>query len=148
MKSNPNLGVAALAMALVIVSTTLGSLAADSDTAASPAGTWKVTCTRDGKTQAYQPTLKLRQDGDKWTGTFTRRHGQQDIEMALEDVKIEAGEISFTVTLPGNGVNMVRKFQGKITGDAIKEGTVKEDFNGVDPSLDHPLHWEAGRVKE
>jgi hypothetical protein len=148
MKSKPNIGLAALAMALAVISTTLGSLAADSDSAAGPAGTWKVTYTRDGKTQAYQPTLKLKQEGDKWTGTFTRRHGQQDIEMALEDAKIEAGEISFTITVPGNGVNMVRKFRGKITGDAIKEGTVKDDLNGVDPSLDHPLHWEAERVKE
>jgi len=24
----------------------------------------------------------------------------------------------------------------------------KEDFNGEDPSRDHPLHWVAKRVKE
>jgi len=135
-------------MALAVVSSILGAGAAGNEPAVNPAGTWKVTYTRDGKTQAYQPTLKLKLEGDKLTGTLTRRRGQQDIEMVLEDVKLEAGEISFTVSIQGNEVKAVRKFHGKIAGDTIKEGTVKEDLNGEDPTLEHPLHWEAKRVKE
>ena len=135
-------------MALAIFSSISSTPASGDEPSANPAGTWKVTFTRDGKTQAYQPTLKLKLAADKLTGTFTRRHGQQEIEMALEDVKFEAGHISFTVTIPGNGITAVRKFHGKFTGDTIKEGTVKEDLNGEDPSRDHPLHWEAKRVKE
>jgi hypothetical protein len=148
MKLRPSIGLAILAMALAIISSTLSAGAGGKEPDANPTGTWKVTYTRDGKTQTYQPTLKLKLAGDKLTGTFTRRHGQQDIEMVLEDVKIEAGEISFTVSIQGNGVKAVRQFHGKITGDTIKEGTVKEDFNGEDPSRDHPLHWEAKRVKD
>jgi hypothetical protein len=148
MKSRLSIGLAALATALAILCSIPAARAAGSEPAANPTGTWKVTYTRDGKTLTYQPTLKLKLAGDKLTGTFTRRHGQQDIEMVLEDVKIEAGEISFTVSIQGNGVNAVRNFHGKITGDTINEGTVKEDFNGEDPSRDHPLHWVARRVKE
>ena len=117
--------------------------------AVNPTGTWRVTYTLDGKTQTYEPTLKLKQEGDKLTGTFTRRHSQQDIEMALEDVKLEASEISFTVSISGSGgATVVRKFHGKIAGDTIKEGTVKETWNGEDRTSEHPLHWEAKRAKE
>jgi hypothetical protein len=40
---------------------------------------------------------------------------------------------------------VVRKFHGKIAGDTIKEGTVKEIWNGEDRTSEHPLHWEAKR---
>ena len=114
-----------------------------------PTGTWKVTYTLNGETLTYQPTLKLKQEGDKLTGTFTRRRGQQDIEMPLEDIKLEANEISFTVSISGSGgATVVRKFHGKIAGDTIKEGTVKEIWDGEDRTSEHPLHWEAERVKE
>ena len=139
-----------LTTALLVLAVTGPTLRAG-EPAVNPTGTWKVTYTRDGKSQTYQPTLKLKLEGDKLTGTFTRRRGQQDIEMVLEDVKLEASEISFMVTIrpeSGDGPNMVRKFHGKIAGDTIKEGTVKEDWNGQDPTLDHPLLWEAKRVKE
>ena len=120
-----------------------------SEPAVNLTGTWKVTCTLDGKTQTYEPTLKLKQERDKLTGTFTRSHNQQDIEMALEDVKLEASEISFTVSISGSGeATVVRKFHGKIAGDTIKEGTIKEIWNGEDRTSEHPLHWEAKRVKE
>ena len=119
------------------------------ESAVNPTGTWKVTYILDGKTQTYEPTLKLKQEGNKLTGTFTRSHNQQDIEMALEDVKLEASEISFTVSISGSGgAKMVRKFHGKIAGDTIKEGTVREIWNGEDQTSDHPFHWEAKRVKE
>jgi hypothetical protein len=120
-----------------------------SEPAVNPTGTWTVTEAFDGKTQTYEPTLKLKQEGDKLTGTFTRRHNQQDIEMTLEDVKLEASEISFTVSISGSGgATVVEKFHGKIAGDTIKEGTVKEIWNGEDRTSEHPFHWEAKRVKK
>ena len=151
MKSRPIIGLTALAVALAIIGSTLSAGAAGNPSAVNAAGTWKVTCTRDGKTQTYQPTLKLKLEGDKLTGTFTRRHNQQDIEMVLENVKLEAGEISFVVSISpesGDGPKMVRKFHGKIIGDTIKEGTVEVEWNGEDPTVGHPLHWEAKRVAE
>jgi hypothetical protein len=149
MKSRRIIGLTNLAVALAIFSSILGAAAAGNLPAVNPAGTWKMTCTRDGKTQTYQPTLKLKLEGDKLTGTLTRRHNQQDIEMVLENLNLAAGEISFTVSIPpesGDGPKMVRKFHGKIAGDTIKEGTVKVEWNGEDPTLDHPLHWVAKRV--
>jgi hypothetical protein len=135
-------------IALLALTVMAPALISAGEPAVNPTGTWKVTYTLDGKTQTYQPTLKLKQEGDKLTGTFTRRRGQQDIEMALEDVKLEASEISFTVGISGSGgATVVRKFHGKIAGDTIKEGTVKEIWNGEDRTSEHPLHWEAKRVK-
>jgi hypothetical protein len=136
-------------IALLALTVMAPALISAGEPAVNPTGTWKVTYTFDGKTQTYQPTLKLKQEGDKLTGTFTRRRGQQDIEMALEDVKLEASEISFTVSVSGSGgATVVKKFHGKIAGDTIKEGTVKEIWNGEDRTSEHPLHWEAKRVKE
>ena len=110
-----------------------------------------MTFTRDGKTQAHQPTLKLNLAENKLTGTLTRRNNQQDIEMSLEDAHLTNDDISFTVSVApesGDGARMLRKFHGKIAGDTIIQGTVKEDWNGTDPSVEHPLAWEAKRVKE
>jgi hypothetical protein len=148
MKSRFNTGLAALATALVISSFLPVVRAAGGELATDPTGTWKVTATRDGTNQAYQPMLKLKLAADKLTGTFTRRIGQQEIEIPLEDVKREAAEISFTVTVQANGSKAVRTFHGKIVGDTIKEGTVTLELNGQDPARDHPLYWEARRIKE
>jgi hypothetical protein len=140
-----------LTIALLALTIMAPSLISAGKPAVNPTGTWKVTYTLDGKPQTYQPTLKLKQEGDKLTGTFTRRHGQQDIEMPLEDVKLEANEISFTVRIFGSGgATVVRKFHGKIAGDTIKEGTVEETWiwNGEESAGERPLHWEAKRVKE
>jgi hypothetical protein len=66
--------------------------------------------------------------------------------MVLQDAKLKASEISFTVTVPpesGKGQNAVRKFHGKITGDMI-QGTVETEWAGQPFSRD----WEARRVKE
>jgi hypothetical protein len=145
MKPRPIIGSTALAMALAAISLILGAGAQGSEPAVNPAGIWKVTYVRDGKPQTYQPTLKLKLQGGKLTGTLSHRHDQQDLQTALEDVKLEAGEISFTVSRPtsGNGPNFVNKFHGKITGDTIK-GTVEGGWVGQDPAYTHP--WEAKRL--
>jgi hypothetical protein len=138
-----------LTIALLALTIMAPALIGAGEPPVNPTGTWKVTYTFNGETLTYQPTLKLKQEGDKLTGTFTRRRAQQDIEMPLEDVKLEANEISFTVSISGSGgVTVVRKFHGKIAGDTIKEGTVKEIWDGEDRTREHPLHWEAKRVKE
>jgi hypothetical protein len=145
MKPRRIIGLTTLALALAIISSILGARAAGSDPAVNPAGTWKVTYIREGKPQAYQPTLKLRLQGDKLTGTLSHRHDQQDLETALENVKLQAGEISFVVSRPtsGNGPNFVNKFHGKITGETMK-GTVEGGWVGQDPAYTHA--WEAKRL--
>jgi hypothetical protein len=146
MKSRPSIGLTTLAMALTIISSILSAGAGGKEPAVNPTGTWKVTYTHDGKTETYQPTLKLKLAGDKLTGTLSRRHNQQDIEMVLQDMKLKASEIFFMVSVPpvsGNGPNYTRKFHGKITGDMIK-GTEEDEWMGQLHSLD----WEAKRVKQ
>ena len=105
-----------------------------------------MTYIRDGKPQTYQPTLILKLQGDKLTGTLSRRHNQQDFQTALENVKIEAGEISFMVRMPtsGNGPDFVRKFHGKIAGDTMK-GAVEGGWAGPGPGLHSPLGGQAPR---
>src|SRR5208283_2609785 len=108
-KSRTKICLTLLALGLGIICSIPGAGAAGNEPTANPAGTWKVTFTRDGRTQTFQPTLKLELTGDKLAGTLTRRHGQEEIEMPLEDVKLEAGEVSFSVTNQGNGPKSVRE---------------------------------------
>ena len=149
MKPPPIIGLTTLALALAILSSVPYARAAGTEPAVNPTGTWKVTYIRDGKPQAYQPTLKLKLQGDKLTGTLSHRQNQQDLQTALEDVKLEAGEISFVVSRPtsGNGPNFVSKFHGKITGDTMK-GTVAGGWLGRGPRLHSPLGGQAPRRSE
>jgi hypothetical protein len=146
MKSRPHICLATLILALAALGWPPGDGTAAEMSSANPTGTWKVTYTYSGKSQTYQPTLKLKLEGDKLTGTLSRSHNQEIVEMVLQDVKLKASEISFTVTIPpqsGNGPNYTRKFHGKIAGDMIK-GTVEDEWMGHLPTLD----WEAKRVKQ
>ncbi|MGA2802652.1 MAG: hypothetical protein ABSE97_09855 [Verrucomicrobiota bacterium] len=142
-----------LTTALLFLAVTGPTVSAEEPTA-NLTGTWKVTyidsgkgqTNNSGKSQTFQPTLKLKLEGDKLTGTLTRRRGQQDIKMVLQDAKLKASEISFTVILhteSGKGQNAVKKFHGKITGDMI-QGTVETKWAGESFTRD----WEAKRVKE
>ncbi|HVX14193.1 MAG TPA: hypothetical protein VHC22_23605 [Pirellulales bacterium] len=105
------------------------------DDAADPTGTWKWTMTRNDQTR--EVTLKLKLEGDKLTGMISGRNNQ---ETAIEDAKYKDGEVSFTVTREFNGQKLVVKYQGKVSGDAIKGKTMRE---GQTESRD----WEAKREK-
>jgi hypothetical protein len=153
MKSRTHICLATLILALAAVGWPPGNGAAAETPPVNPTGTWKLSYTDSAKKysnmpathQTWQQNLKLKLEGNKLTGTLSRRRAQQEIEMVLTDAKLNASEISFTVTQPsenGKGPSMVRKFHGKITGDLIK-GTVDivwaENFT---------RDWEAKRVKE
>jgi len=154
MKSRPHICLTTLILALAAVGWPPGDGTAAETSPVNPTGTWKVTYTdsdkgqtnNSGKSQTFQPTLKLKLEGNKLTGVLTRRRGQQDIEMVLQDAKLEASEISFTVIIlpeSGKGQNAVRKFHGKITSDTI-QGTVETEWAGQPFTRD----WEAKRVKQ
>ena len=104
-----------------------------------PTGTWKWSMTgQDGQT--INSTLKLKLDGDKLTGTVTRRDGT---ETAIEDGKFKDGEVSFQATRERDGQKFVIKYHGKVEGDTIK-GKTEFERNGEARSRD----WEAKRAKE
>ena len=101
-------------------------------------GTWTWTYkTRDG--QDATATLKLKQDGDKVTGTYIARAGQQD---PVEHGLLKGDEITFDVTRDISGQKMKFAYKGKVTGDTI---TGKITFGRDRPT---PHDWEAKRVKE
>ena len=101
----------------------------------SAAGTWKWSlATQNG--DPIRTTLKLKQDGDKLTGSYTNQFGKAEIE----DGSLKDGEISFKVKRELNGQPFVIKYSGKLSGDKIT-GKCEFDVNGDTRALD----WEAKR---
>ena len=119
-----------LAVALVCVA--VPALAAD------PTGTWKWTVERGGQT--FETTLKLKQDGEKLTGTISGRQGSNDTE--IEDGKVKGETVSFKVTRTFGDNKIVMTYQGKLSGDSIK-GDTKFERDGQEQSRE----WEAKRDK-
>ena len=101
-------------------------------------GTWTWTYkTREG--QDATAKLKLKQDGDKVTGTYIARAGQED---SVQNGKLVGDQLTFDVTRDVNGNKMKFEYKGKVEGDTI---TGKITF-GRDRPLPHD--WEAKRAKE
>ena len=123
----------AAALGLVVV---LGSgtpaLAAD------VTGTWKWTVERNGNT--IETTLKLKQDGEKLTGTMSGRQGSPDID--IEEGKVKDDAVSFKVTRMFGDNKIVMTYQGKLSGETIK-GDTKFERDGEAQTRE----WEAKRSK-
>jgi hypothetical protein len=101
-------------------------------------GTWTWTYkTREG--QDATAKLKLKQDGEKVTGAYIARAGQED---PVENGKLKGDELTFDVNRVVNGQKMKFEYKGKVAGDTI---TGKITF-GRDRPLPHD--WEAKRVRE
>ncbi len=106
-------------------------------TAADATGTWTWTVERNGNT--IETTLKLKQDGEKLTGTISGRQGS---ETAIEDGTVKDDTVSFKVTREFNDNKFVIMYQGKVSGDTIK-GETKFEREGEERTRE----WEAKRVK-
>lgn len=100
-------------------------------------GTWKWSVERNGNT--IETTLKLKQEGEKVTGTIT---GRNNTETNIEDGKVTGDEVTFTVTREFNNNKIVQKYKGKLEGETIK-GTVEFERNGEAQTRD----WEAKKEK-
>src|SRR3954449_322903 len=92
--------------------------------AADVTGTWKWTVERDGNT--IETTLKLKQDGEKLTGTISGRQGG---ETDIEQGKVKDDAVSFKVTREFGGNKVAVTYQGKLSGDSIK-GEMKWEREG------------------
>jgi hypothetical protein len=122
-----------IAAASIVAVAPLGTCLAS---AADATGTWTWSFTgQDGQTR--QTTLKLKQDGEKLTGTIT---GRNNTETDIEDGKVEGDKVSFKVTREFNGNKFVMKYQGMLKDDTIK-GTTEFERDGETRSRD----WEAKR---
>ena len=115
-----------------------GTVAEDKKDAANVDGTWTWTYkTRDG--QDATARLKLKRDGEKVTGTYIARAGQED---PVENGKLKGDDLTFDVNRVVNGQKMKFEYKGKVAGDTI---TGKIIFGRDRPT---PHDWEAKRAKE
>jgi len=115
----------------------LAGAPARADEKANATGTWKWSFTTQNG-QTFETTLKLKQDGDKLTGTVTGRNNQ---ETEIKEGKVKGDEVSFQVTRERNGQSFTTKYKGKLSGDSIK-GKSESERNGETQSRD----WEAKRA--
>jgi hypothetical protein len=105
---------------------------------ASATGTWKSTfTTQNGDT--IVTTYKLKQAGEKLTGTVTRQ-GQE--ARKIQKGKVKDGQVSFEVTGERNGQKFTVHFSGKLAADSI---TGKLEFEGDNGKRE--FDWTAKREK-
>ena len=109
----------------------------DTAAGATAGGSWNTVLIL-GEGNRIEGTLKLKQDGDKLTGTTVRN----DNETPIQDGKIAGDEITFKVIRDRDGRKVTAKYKGKITGDTVK-GKVESDWSGDWQTLD----WEGTRGK-
>src|SRR6188768_3106637 len=112
--------------ALAVASCT--TFGADTDAA----GIWKWSLAG----QTGDTTLKLKQDGEKLTGSYTNQFGQAEIT----DGSLKDGDITFKVKREFNGQAFLIKYSGKLSGDKIT-GKCEFDVNGETRAL----KWDAKR---
>jgi hypothetical protein len=98
-------------------------------------GTWKWSMTTpNGETR--ETSLTIKKDGEKLAGTITGRNG----DTPVENLKVDKDQISFDVVRERDGNKFVTKYNGKISGDAIKG---KSEFTRGDQTRER--EWEAKR---
>ena len=96
------------------------------------AGIWKWSLAgQNGET-----ILKLKQDGEKLTGSYTNQFGKAEIT----DGSLKDGDITFKVKRELNGQAFLIKYSGKLSGDKIT-GKCEFDVN----SETRALKWDAKR---
>lgn len=125
---------------LAALTLTLGCLGSSVFAAdANVAGTWKSSfTTADGQT--IESSLKLKQEGDKLSGTVISRNGT---EYPMDEVKLTGDQLSIKVTRERNGEKTTMKVVAKLSGDNLK-GKLEANWGGEDRKAD----WEATRVVE
>jgi hypothetical protein len=125
------------ALALGVVAGWLTTAGA-ADDKVSATGTWKATITTDdGKT--FDVTYKLKQQGEKLTGTVTDREGK---EHEIKNGTVKGGEVSFDVTHEHDGQELTVHHKGKLTADSIT-GKIEFEVDGEK----HTLEWKATAQK-
>jgi hypothetical protein len=100
-------------------------------------GNWQYSFTTPGG-QTFEPTLKLKQEGEVVTGVVV--FGEN--ESPISEGKITGSDVSFIVKRERDGQTFTSKYNGKLEGEAIK-GKINSNFGGNDRTYD----FEAKRVK-
>jgi len=84
------------------------------------AGLWKITLTLQAG-QNLQPTLRLKQEGQQWTGGYLGTTGK---ELPLQDLKFKDGALSFRIVDVIDEDKVPFEYVGKLKGENI-DGTAK-----------------------
>jgi hypothetical protein len=108
--------------------TSFSMFAADTNVA----GVWKWSLAG----QTGETILKLKQEGEKLSGSYTNQFGAAEIR----EGSIKEGDVTFKVKREFNGQAFVIKYSGKVSGDKIT-GKCEFDVNGATRAL----KWEAKR---
>jgi len=123
------------ALTLAIGGLGLSARAAD----ANIVGTWKSSfTTADGQTR--QSTLKIKQEGDKLSGTGI---GQNGNEYPISEIKLTGDQLSLNIVRERNGEKVTMKVVATLSGDSLK-GKLESNRGGENRTMD----WEAKRVTE
>src|SRR3954465_11110839 len=94
---------------------------------------WSIT-TQNGDT--FESTAKLKQEGEKLTGTINGRFGESEITEGT----VKGNEVTFKVKRERDGQAFVIKYSGKLAADTIK-GKTEFERDGNTTTRD----WEAKR---
>jgi hypothetical protein len=86
------------------------------------AGVWKFTVELGVGTG--HPTVTIKQDGEKITGTYDGRYGPSPLEGTIKDNKID-----FTVSMTAEGAAVIGTFTGVVEADGMS-GSVAFDQAG------------------
>jgi hypothetical protein len=126
-------------LAVLTIGASLSALSSVALAAAKDAnGTWTWTFSRPNNVDVkIEMTLKLKQEGDKLTGTLK---GPQGGEIEIKDGSVKDGEVKFKVDRERNGNVVSTLYSGKLDGDTIK-GKSETEFSGQKRERD----WEAKR---
>lgn len=103
-----------LLIAVIFVSAAVLVVAAQ---AKNVSGNWKLTIETPNGTGT--PSLVLKQEGEKLTGTYKGRFGEAPLEGT-----IKGNEIKFTVKVNAQGNELAIEYAGTVEGDTMK-GKVK-----------------------
>jgi hypothetical protein len=78
-------------------------------------GSWK--WTQSGPNGDVDFVLKLKQDGDKLTGTLSGFNGN---ESDIEDGKVQDGQVTFSIVRDFNGNKITTKYTATVNGNELK----------------------------
>lgn len=101
-------------------------------------GTWRYSFTADGG-QTFEPTLRLKQEGEKVTGVIV--FGEN--ERPISEGKIQNGEVTFKLVRERDGETVTTQYTGKVDGDRLV-GKINSNWGGTPRTYD----LDARRVKE
>ena len=96
---------------------TADSASSSANASGGAAGTWR--WQQPGRGGTVDVTLKLKQDGEKLTGTISG-FGGGDQELDIQDGTFKDGKVTFKIVRDFGGRQSVTTYTGKIEGNSFK----------------------------